>query len=967
LGNAAFAICALLFIAGAAVTTAIGCAWSFLNEHSVRFSGYASPGEFTRLPPLPINPVARRGNASGSRHHSEDTKYEAEERREKEMNELWAQAGEAEEKGDFARTGRLLREYLQRSSAIENDGVFDTQDWQARRNSAVDRLDAMTALSQGIKPDVLSAYLNARRAFDQAASGISKEQASNLTRVPSLTGVPGFTEITGLTRVPDALSGEKPTNTQTPDVTGLLETLESLPQRQALADNIAYLRAAILYRQEKMGEAARAFSELAARYPRSEKREAALYMNGVALLRLHCPPGGDETQKDGGCEEAPVVREAFRRVLREYPRGRYALDARGWLARLALDEGDRATALAEYYRLLSVATDPRTKGSLLVSLRLTRHHADAEDMRRVEAELADEPAAALIYAYHNIYNYAPSAGFYLLDCKDEFVKTDEEDRQEFSRQTERQELARIGAFTTRLLQRYPHTALSGGFALRLAQAQLELGEHKAALQSATRALQLGAKDRERVEALWVKGASEWRLRDYAASRRTLKQLIAEFPRSDLAEGAGRIVAMAAEDAGDLDGALEQYIALNYEDDFAYFVDVLMTPEQLAGFIARHSNSPRLNDLNYALAVRYLRVNRWAEARAALGKVKVTEERYAGTFYSFESSGDGQRHFFKQSDDPIEFRSKGTTAKMPSEARGVAARWLWRDMKTVEDLERLENTAAAAQGDEAKAEALYQLASYLYQGSSLLFYNPGLWGGVRHYKLEDLESNNGYRAPGEAQLLYRSAQEHEPVAHALKIYLDIVTRFPNTQAARDALYTAAVCHERLSGYNMHWRNAYELGLHAGERMVTYGDVETEYPNYQLPRGTIGWEPATRTVNGGPGWNEAPKPKPRPTVRAKIKQRITGLFAETRRGLRQLNTRTAKFRESVAAGILYSVLAVTLLALCYCAITWLYVRRRPLPDIALREGKGIATTAREGITSSTDSRVEKIINDSQPGPS
>src|SRR5262249_45502600 len=276
----------------------------------------------------------------------------------------------------------------------------------------------------------------------------------------------------------------------------------------------------------------------------------------------------------------------------------------------------------------------------------TRRLANEEDMRKVEAKLSDEPAVALTYAYHNIYNYASSIDLSDFDGQsDETTDSDESDEsdepddtkereeKDLARRMERQELSRIVSFTSKLLQRYPHTAVSGGFALRLAQSQLELGEHKAGLLSATRALHLGVKDRERAEALWVKGSSEWRLRDYAAARRTLKQLVAEFPHSDLGEGAGRLIAMAAEDAGDLDGGLEQYIALSYEDDFAYFVDVLMTPEQLAGFIARHPDSPRLNDLNYALAVRYLRIKRWSEARAALARVKVTEQHSAEGFSS----------------------------------------------------------------------------------------------------------------------------------------------------------------------------------------------------------------------------------------------------------------------------------------------------------------------------------------------
>ncbi len=139
----------------------------------------------------------------------------------------------------------------------------------------------------------------------------------------------------------------------------------------------------------------------------------------------------------------------------------------------------------------------------------------------------------------------------------------------------------------------------------------------------------------------------------------------------------------------------------------------------------------------------------------------------------------------------------------------------------------------------------------------------------------LAGNGKYRVANEAQILWNSTQEHERLARALNIYLDVVNRFPRTRAARDALYTAAVCHERLSNYNPYWREIYEKGLHAGQRMVTYADVKATYPNYQLPRGTFGWQPSTRTVNDGPGWAAAPKPLPRLTKRERLKMFINGL--------------------------------------------------------------------------------------------
>ncbi|MGH9840029.1 MAG: tetratricopeptide repeat protein [Blastocatellia bacterium] len=912
LGNAAFAVCALLLIAAVAVSTAIGCGWSFATEHSVRFTGYSAKSEFTRLPPLPINLEARRKKAPVSQALDEEAEYEAVTRREAEMDDLWVRAGDAEQQGNYALSARLLREYLQRSVAEYDGGWWDAAPLQLRRNSAVDRLDALTALGQGAKPAALSAYLALRREYDQAMFGEKQ---------------------------PEAPVSFDP----------LREKMVELKLHPALADNAAYLHAATLYREEKTDEAMKAFSELANKHRHSEKREAALLMAGrVKVNRFEQSLQEADNEQDRARQRArQSARETLQQCLRDYPRGRFAPDARGWLARLWLLEGDRAAALAEYYRLLAEAIDPISRESLLTSLRLTRHHATDEEMRQVEAALANEFAAALTYAYHNLYNYAPNAGYYRLDCEGQYYEMEDQKREDFSRRAEREEKARVVAFANKLLMRYPHAAIGAGFALRLAQAQLEQGEHRAALQSSTRALQLGARDRERTEALWVKGSSEFHLGNYAAARRTLGQLRPEFPDSDLAEGAGRLVAMAAEDAGDLDGALEQYIALGYDNDIAYFIDVLMTPEQLAGFIARHPASPRLNELNYALAVRYLRGSRWSEAGAALAKVKVTEE------------GDGY-YEREETDDPVEFRSSGRTAKVPSDAAGIAARWLWRDQKTIEDLQRLQADADLAQGDEAKAEAFYQLASYLYQSSSLLFYNPSLWGGSRHYKLEEIASNNSYRAPGEAQLLRQHMQEHEPVAHALEIYLEIVRRFPATRAARDALYTAAVCHERLSDYNGYWRDLYGMGMHAGARLVTYEDLRREYPGYQLPRGTIGWEPRTRTVNGGAGWADPPKPAPRLSRRARLKQQLADSFVELRRKQQETVAWLTALWNGLVTGLIYSVLAVILLAACYFTTMGLYLKNQQPSHTALFENERIDAAPPERL-SPTDSPVEKLIND------
>ncbi len=152
--------------------------------------------------------------------------------------------------------------------------------------------------------------------------------------------------------------------------------------------------------------------------------------------------------------------------------------------------------------------------------------------------------------------------------------------------------------------------------------------------------------------------------------------------------------------------------------------------------------------------------------------------------------------------------------------------------------------------------MYQLASYLYEGS-LTFYNPAAWRGMRAEMIASLDESD-YRAPNEARLVWRYAQEHEAASSALAVYLEVVRLYPQTRAARDALYTATLCHQRLSNYNGYWRTRYEQGLHAGARMVTLADLRRTYPGYRLPVAGH-WEPSTRTVGGEPAWPAPPKPK------------------------------------------------------------------------------------------------------------
>jgi TolA-binding protein len=861
------ALCAL-----ASAGTVIGCGWYGGSDRSVRFSG-STMREFERLPPLAdsAEPTPTPGDWP-----EDEYDYEAEQRRERALADLWQAAQTAEARGDLAGERAALRLFM-------NDWQYADQ---SQRNTARDLLDALTALDEGAPAAAVQSYLKARRAYDDWLTGGTETSSQTADAAASGDAAPAATPAASQAHAP------APTDPHA--------ALAAVPRHAALADNVAYLNAALAYQGREYDVAAHDFAALAARYPRSEKRAAALYMAGLARLKLSRSftdedeqpfVSGTSSPPCADCRDAHwrVAQTAFTRLLRADPRGAYAGDARGWLAFMRLRVGDTGAGLAEYYRMIA-AGDAQARAEALRSLRLARAAATEADLARLEAELADEPAAALVYAYHNLYNY--SVGYYLAvpetaeeKTLSEYVERNNEYDSYSARQldrlradsrqaAERRETERVARFTARLLARYPRTRIGGAFAARLACAQLELGDTAAAHKSAARALALGVAGDARADALWAKGVAEYRLKEYDAAQRTLLLLTATDAHGRLTEGARRLIAMAAEDAGDLDAALEQYLALDYKPDIAYFVDVLMTPDQLAAFIARHPHPERHDELTYALALRYLRAGQFDQARAVYARINTSEGLTASSYSS--SSYERERVCAESLHTGTYGRAaclnpKYQEAYSDTPTHGVRKSWVLRDLQTINEIENLELRIANAVGDEQQAEALYQLASYYYE-SSLLFYNPAAWDGARYMQLSFLDEFDGYRAPGEAQALFAHMQEHDAAARALPLYLDIVKRFPRTRAARDAMYTAAVCHERLAGYNPYWRGVYEAGLHAGERMVTYADVRAAYPDYQLPRGTYGWEPSTRTVKGEPGFAAPPKPQPRPTRAERVRLKL-----------------------------------------------------------------------------------------------
>ncbi|MBC7932746.1 MAG: outer membrane protein assembly factor BamD [Rubrivivax sp.] len=850
-----------LFAAGAGVV--LGCGWTSSSQ-SVRFNGWHTEREFSRLPPLPFDArsTKRADNAMEDEGESADSLGVK-------AGAIWMRAEEAEQKGDMPQTRKLLDAYLKLTDSGSCAELFgDSSNCQRRRNAARDRLDAVASLERGASAQAVALYLEARRAFD---NWMGAKEGAKYDREKSVDEK--------LDALRDGEAEPEPTTAAASEIEAVRAALERVPRDRNLDDGVAYLRAAVLFHGGESEEAVKAFGDFAARYPQSEKREAALFTLGMLRMKASRSFTGEYATAEDACpdcrdEDWEKASAAFSRVLRDYPRGLYGRDARGWLAYLHLRVGQTAEGLVEYYRMLADESDAAARDEAVRSLSLARRVATGEDMERVEELIEGEPRVALAYAYHNVYNFALRQmphieisdednpySYYKDKYEDEnqrlYYDWEQTERDRRGDRAERKELARVASFATRLMRRRPGADLGGSFALRVAEANVELGENKAALAFAVRALASGLEGNERASALWVKGVAEHRTSDLKATRQTFAQLVKEFPEGDLTEGARRFLAMAAEDAGDLDAALEQYLALGYEDDVAYFVDALMSPDQLAAFVEKRSDAAHRDYLFYALGVRYLRAWRFDDARRALSQVRTTPRRAydSPAYYSYDSWNSDVR---KERDPKTVSYYEYETRTPTFELNGIPSDWVLRDLQTIADLERLQSEADRVVNYEERAEALYQLASYVFEGSDLKFYNPAAWRGIRERILVNYEEAH-YRAPNEAQALWQYMQEHETPARALNIYLEVVRLYPNSRAARDALYSAAVCQQHLSNFNEYWRQAYGRGLHAGARLVTYEDVRRAYPGYRLPNGTNGWEPSTRTVDGSPAWPAPPRPK------------------------------------------------------------------------------------------------------------
>lgn len=919
----------------AAAATALACGWGSYDDHSVRFNYYRTGRAFYRLPPLPLMYDTKTGKEVTAHEvanylYPENPDIESFDEpsgsSESEPTKVWKQALSAIQQEDLANARELLKRFLDVSALPD---FYEEPETQKDRNTAVDILDGISAIKRGSKPRAVQEYIDARLAYNTNSTEISEQPIAESDR--------------------------------------------------NLRDNWSYLRAATLYSTNHKEAALAAFREHTERHPNSEKNEAVRYMIAKIIMEsshsfgnMSCGIMGKrqwENEEIKTSEIEPVEKckdeswhkavEAFREMMQKFPNGRYRNDARGWLAYLYRRGGDRAEALAEYYRLLGDPTERTARLEAKKSLQFIGHEYDDQMLDKVESLIVGDRDAALAYAYHRIYNHAIDFSYeepskWCCSGEDSWREREEEEtRVSKANRIGNHELERIAKFASAMMNRYSSAAVSGNFVLRVAEAQLELQNYAEALKSADKALELGISGDMRMEGLWVKGSSEHKQKRLKAARETFKKLIAEFPKTKLTEGARRLLAMTAEDQDDLETALDLYTELDYESDVAYLVDVLLPTDRLAKYAEDRKRTPQYDRLLYSLGLRYMRDKRWKDARDTFHRVRT------------ETGTDG----YLQQDKNATWYFPKEPGFDEGEFSYIKTSWVTQDLKTIDILESHEQAVESAQGDEAKAEAMYQLASVLFEADDLAFYNPSLWTGWRSGRLNDLQFSDHERLPNESRIIFEHLNSHDPWARAIPIYEDIVSRFPKTKTARDAMYSTAVAHERLAGRIYPWSTIYQRGLFAGSRMITYADVKNAYPDYQLPRGTYGWEPSTRTVNGGPGWAPKPRPAPPLTRTQRFERRVKYAYDKFQLFVKpKIDAVTSWVGDGVNGylSVINACLSWLLWIVCvlgtgYAALVG-YHFRGPLLAAARRLGGAeISTEQPLEKLPATDSRVEKVIDE------
>ncbi|MGC4043051.1 MAG: hypothetical protein QM758_04540 [Armatimonas sp.] len=550
---------------------------------------------------------------------------------------------------------------------------------------------------------------------------------------------------------------------------------------EALREHATYQRACILAQQNDYFRATCAWQSQLHHFPQGEKREAALIMIARATL-LH--------------EKANIAtgRAAAQQLLRSFPKTRFSTAAKGMIALAELHEGNREKA-ARIYCQIGDGNSARAASEecwpwleLVANLRqldsATKSHEYRDAVRNIAHSLSKLPVPQGKMFLKRLYNdptlAAPYLYYRLYHCTNKPA-----------------DIERLVGLADELQRRHHTSQLSHEVRVRLAETYYQKRQLQQAIFWASESVDV-VDEATRARALYVRAACRYRKNRLQSARRDLERLLSGCPQSGLRHGARELLALVAEGQQDFNVALDQYLAIGYDEDAAYLIDARMPIASLRQ--ARREHPGRRGLLDYSLALRYLRLEKWDSARACLTRLNPkdydlllkTTARYSEEDYRTEGA------------DP------------------------W---KTLARLEPLHLAVRHARTRKERAVAMYAYARVYYTEGLLQFYNAPLWKGRRMWDFT-MDWNEGVLRAADRKAVQRYMYQHEVYAHARRLCLDIARLYPETPTAPLALYRAACASDRLAGFNDWWSDINTAVEHPKEAAKLMARLVNRYPKHPL---------------------------------------------------------------------------------------------------------------------------------------
>ncbi len=546
------------------------------------------------------------------------------------------------------------------------------------------------------------------------------------------------------------------------------------PRAGRIQAHALYVLGAISYDRGALKKAGSTFESLAAAYPKSPRREAALIMVPRSLISSPMSESTyDWIDKPVPGEKAVArSKRALQSLIREYPNSRFRNDALGWLARCDYVQGRRLAALEAYLCHFGSFTRKADRTRAAASIFYASRKLSRSEARLLARHLKRAPDLLAPYLEYRIEHSRPSSS----------------------------DLANLADLATSAAKRH-RLRLPAGIAAQLAEIEYMRNRHRDAAAWANRAL--AARGEGKDLAIYVRGASRRKTGKEAAAISDLQRLLRQYPASYLCGGARENLALLYEKRGRLDLALDLYYRLVYDQDAAYILDARMSTRQVAAYIRSHPRHPQRDLLIYTLGIRQLRDNRYSDSLRTLAQLPDAKIR---EMMSQKKGDDWWASVHNKPRDP---------------------------RKTARDLAHLARAVRKANGRNARAAAMYQQASYIYHNRDLLFYNAGLWRGQRA-TCYDFFWDKEAATRRDHEALRRHNYEHECLYRVRRLCLDLARKYPDSPSAPKALYRAACATNYLTGFNYWWEFEADKMDYWSQSVRLMKRVYQKYPNDPLAK-------------------------------------------------------------------------------------------------------------------------------------